>query len=413
MSVRFLHFSDIHFYAYKDNSWNLDENIKNEVYFDLKRIIESEGKTVDHILICGDIAFSGLKEEYDVATDWIEKICSLTSCMEHNVLIVPGNHDLERRHVDNSQACQFLRNKLKGKTKGFHKELVNIWGNDADKNVFMRPFSNYFAFVKKYGIDDSKIMLNKYIDINETYKICVRGINSAFLCYDPNNEDDKTEISVGEIQASILTEENVIHMSMMHHPIHWLKDGAIIEKYLDARASIQLFGHEHVSKANFEKGILKIYSGAMQPSRNEDDWLPTYNIIDMDIIGEYLSIKINSRSWTDDLIFEEMEKVEYKIPIKKERQNANRDIKHSNIMNNEHLHSEYSNVISSDNYRYAYYNIKKPLEQIKIGKNLKVLKEEDNSLDLLDIVDVIYNRLEEEGRLEELLTVINNNDYER
>lgn len=408
MAVRFLHFSDIHFYAYKDNSWNLDENIKNEVYQDLKRIMESEMKTVDHILVCGDVAFSGLKEEYEVASDWIENICLLTNCEQYNVLIVPGNHDIDRKCIDNSQACLYLRNKLKQKARGFHSEFLKIWFNEADKESLMLPLSNYYSFVKKYGVDGSNIMLDKYININDKYKIRIRGMNSAFLCYDPKDENDEKVISVGEVQANILTEDNVIHMSMMHHPIHWLKDGDIIKKYLDARTSIQLYGHEHVSKATFEENILKIYSGAMQPSRKENDWHPTFNIIDMDIVDDYLSVKINSRGWTDDLIFDEMENIEYKIPLVKERQRHNNKIKtYNDKVDTNHPHSVSSNIVNSDNFRYAYYNIKKPLDQIKIGKELNVLKDEDNLLDLLDIVDVIYDRLEEQDRLDELLTVIN------
>ena len=56
---------------------------------DLKDYYDANQTPFNHIFICGDIAFSGQKAEYDKAKDFINKICEITNCKESEVYIVP------------------------------------------------------------------------------------------------------------------------------------------------------------------------------------------------------------------------------------------------------------------------------------------------------------------------------------
>src|SRR4051812_47098129 len=96
MSLKFLHLSDIHFR--KASDFDLDKDLRNEIEEDLKRIIPKTGH-LDAILVGGDVAFSGKNEEYEVAYEWLRKVCGLIGCLEENVLTVPGNHDVERDKI--------------------------------------------------------------------------------------------------------------------------------------------------------------------------------------------------------------------------------------------------------------------------------------------------------------------------
>ena len=99
MGLKLLHISDIHFKCFKDHQFlDLDKDIQTEIEFDLRDLKKEYGK-IDIILIGGDIAFSGKEEEYQIADEWIKKICEITGCEEVNVLTVPGNHDVDRSKV--------------------------------------------------------------------------------------------------------------------------------------------------------------------------------------------------------------------------------------------------------------------------------------------------------------------------
>jgi predicted MPP superfamily phosphohydrolase len=100
MALKILHLSDIHFYSFGDNEHlDLDFDLRNELERDLTRLMDSI-KAIDVVLIGGDIAFSGKKEEYEKASVWIKSICKITNCKEENVLVVPGNHDIKRNTIN-------------------------------------------------------------------------------------------------------------------------------------------------------------------------------------------------------------------------------------------------------------------------------------------------------------------------
>lgn len=103
--VRILHLSDFHFS--QDTSLDADEVLRgvcNEV-----RQLASEGHAPDFIAITGDVAHSGKAAEYALARQWIEQrlLAVLPGFDPANLLIVPGNHDVDRSTItDESQVIQ-------------------------------------------------------------------------------------------------------------------------------------------------------------------------------------------------------------------------------------------------------------------------------------------------------------------
>ena len=87
--IRFLQISDIHF---TDKDANDDDysQMKSKFIEDIASCRASIG-AIDYVLICGDIAFSGLDNQYKIARAFIKTICDKAQCQ--SVLLVPGNHD--------------------------------------------------------------------------------------------------------------------------------------------------------------------------------------------------------------------------------------------------------------------------------------------------------------------------------
>ena len=59
---------------------------------DIKDYADAKG-CINHILISGDIANTGAKTEYEKARAFIKDLCLKCQCPEHEVYVVPGNHD--------------------------------------------------------------------------------------------------------------------------------------------------------------------------------------------------------------------------------------------------------------------------------------------------------------------------------
>ena len=97
--IRILHLSDIHFKA--ETTWDADPVLR-----DLARFIKREGEdgmAPDLVAITGDIAHAGTAEEYALARAWIEKQlwpALPDSLPRDRLLLVPGNHDVDRSKVD-------------------------------------------------------------------------------------------------------------------------------------------------------------------------------------------------------------------------------------------------------------------------------------------------------------------------
>ncbi len=89
MKVGILHLSDLHIEG--DNYLDKVDAIVNACNYDVKQISHL------YIVITGDIAKLGRKEEYDKAKDFIstlrEKVKPANSVLQIKYVIVPGNHD--------------------------------------------------------------------------------------------------------------------------------------------------------------------------------------------------------------------------------------------------------------------------------------------------------------------------------
>lgn len=60
--LSFIHLSDIHFHKYSGDAYDIDHDLRCEIIRDISYEYRKKISTIDGILICGDIAFSG--DEY-------------------------------------------------------------------------------------------------------------------------------------------------------------------------------------------------------------------------------------------------------------------------------------------------------------------------------------------------------------
>jgi len=91
-----LHLSDIHICCEGDESFDFG------VVFDplIERIKEdrkSKKIDVELVFLTGDIAFQGIKEEYDIAAEYLTRLMQEIDLPAERLFIVPGNHDVNRK----------------------------------------------------------------------------------------------------------------------------------------------------------------------------------------------------------------------------------------------------------------------------------------------------------------------------
>ncbi len=90
-SVTILHISDLQF---GDTMTDEDSGL---LEFRIPGYLKEQKINIDFLCITGDVTYSGIPSEFDLATKWINKLCSKIFQFENykpRVLLIPGNHDI-------------------------------------------------------------------------------------------------------------------------------------------------------------------------------------------------------------------------------------------------------------------------------------------------------------------------------
>lgn len=143
--LSFIHLSDIHFRTFSGDPFDIDEDLRSELIYDISHNLTKEISSIDGILVCGDIAFSGQAIEYKVAIEFLERICDLLKIEKSHIFCVPGNHDVDQNITRSSASVKALQDKLE-QTKNsteFDWQLSEMFRNTQDSSVLYSPITCY------------------------------------------------------------------------------------------------------------------------------------------------------------------------------------------------------------------------------------------------------------------------------
>lgn len=419
MTLKILHLSDIHFYSFGENEHlDLDYDLRNELESDLRQLM-SNAQPVDVLLIGGDIGFSGKKEEYEKASVWIREICSITGCKEENVLMVPGNHDIKRSSI--SPLLKRSQEILKKATSQneINKEVRFFLSDKSAYNLLTAPFEDYLDFAQKYGSipQDKYLYWEKDFPI-ENITLRVRGINSAFASNETDDENS-SKVALSEYQTILKREDNIIYLILCHHPPQWLCDGEDVDRALCARANIHLYGHMHDSKLSFENNVLKVYAGAVHPERNNGEWKPTYNILEIENTptSNYLEIKVWIREWNSvqmQFIPHEEYGFDYKSHRIEIQSNKSSHVATMDTPEDNSLHNNVEEIIEmidtkkfNPKRKLAYMYLSLPYHmQVEIATNLDLIEDTDKGLSDSEKIQNYFSRAFEQEKQAEMWDLI-------
>ena len=144
-SLTWAHLSDFHFATDKD--WARDEVVQGL----LRDLAMFAGKSepargaealgLDLILVTGDVAYSGKRDEYDRARAFFDRLASETGVDRARIFVVPGNHDIDRR-----QALPPAMRPDLGERKAFEE----VWGSaPGRRGLFASKLAAYREFAEK------------------------------------------------------------------------------------------------------------------------------------------------------------------------------------------------------------------------------------------------------------------------
>lgn len=311
--IRIVHLSDIHFgQENKDGSYEVQEDIRDGLKLDCERMRASFGNA-DAIIVTGDIAFSGLKDEYDRAGDWLDILCDAVHCERRAVQTIPGNHDIDRKKID--YAVELIHRDLRAcQADDVDGLLLKIVGNDPTKltpsaEAFFGKLDAYGEFAERYESSfqsERKPVCVKEIRFQTGHVLRFLGLTSVQVS---DGDDYPRKMVLGNNQYVFREEANVEYIIMCHHPFTWFKDESLALSRLKHRGRIMLAGHEHqpsfkkVSEGGNE--YLMLDAGATNPPGSEKRSPHCYNWVEFELLENdqtfSLSVSVHPRIWIHEL----------------------------------------------------------------------------------------------------------------
>ena len=269
MSAVFVHISDIHFGQEKDQRVHIHNDVKKQLIADARYVVKGELKAnAAAILVTGDIAYSGVTEQYTVAGAWLDALADAVGCPQNRVQMVPGNHDLDRKKT--SKGAEHLLDLIRAGGPEVYEEIIN---NPTDRAALFARFEDYERFSWGYRCElngEAKAATNLQITLAPGRSIRFIRMNSSLLCTG-KEKDDEPELVLGERQFIIDRNEGEENIVLTHHPLNWYKDSDAVKIYVESRARVLITGHEHepnvkVVEAGEDADVMMLAAGATRLS---------------------------------------------------------------------------------------------------------------------------------------------------
>lgn len=208
--IEILHLTDIHWRS--ENANDIARRLKALLEFTSKKQIKPH-----YVAITGDLTFSGKKHEFDgFEKEFLQPLCRHFDTKAGNILVVPGNHDVDRDLVSVTMLDKRSRRQ-----------------NSRDPDILKMPSSRLSAYNEH--VKPSHFQTDKFNNIRPIVggnaqtrishiagaKIGFACLNSAFEC--ANDEDKEllilTENQISEALSHI--EHCDLRIALIHHPLDW------------------------------------------------------------------------------------------------------------------------------------------------------------------------------------------------
>jgi 3',5'-cyclic AMP phosphodiesterase CpdA len=300
-----LNVSDIHFnHPACNTQMDPDRPFRTRLIQDARHRVAQLGN-VDAILVSGDVAFKGIKDEYEAAYEWLCDLAAACNCPLERVFVIPGNHDVDRDRTRRDQSVINVQRALSGVPPAEReRELRAQFTHKDTGRALLSPVDGYNEFAARFSCQiyaPEKLFWHQDLDLDEHTKLRIYGVTSTLLSGMSGQNDRKGTLYLSPLQTVLDPADGVINLLMCHHPPDWLLDHEDVDDAVNGRALVQFFGHKHRTRIHRDAHYVRFSAGAVNPDRNEPGWEPGYNFVNLSIANEgerrYLDIEAHLLVW--------------------------------------------------------------------------------------------------------------------
>lgn len=273
MKCLIVQLSDVHLHGPLDPILSRASAIAASVY---KQHIDCDATC---IVLSGDVAFSGVKAEYDEAKSLLNKIVADLQAQKQGdirLVIAPGNHD-----------CDFSRDSFPRTATIEH--LIKLGAPQIDEatvNTCTAVQDPFFSFLRDLtskefaGLD--RMSWTSELDLGGRV-IRFNCLNVAWMS-SLNERYGRLHFPTSRIRRDRNGSE--IEIFVLHHPLNWFIQGNMHDMRAELRhsADFVLTGHEHVQNATIVDDAVAGQSGFLEAGAlSSDDCVSSFNVIEIDL----------------------------------------------------------------------------------------------------------------------------------
>ena len=243
-----LHLSDLHFHTVDQaERWHsaLAEDLRRELRVD----------ALDALVLSGDIVDRGRAAGYPIAAAFIERLCREFRLPRERVVVVPGNHDVDRAAAEPAiRPLPRARRRMPGPDEfevgGKRYAIHDREGYRGRLAAFARFFADTLA--RPYPLDEAEQAL---LWVWPEPAIVVLGLSSVGeldgLRPDHATIDDRAlSRALDRLRGEAELPDDALKIAVFHHPIHSagddrLRSSAFLDRLAQAGFSLVLHGHVH------------------------------------------------------------------------------------------------------------------------------------------------------------------------
>ena len=245
-------------------------------------------------------------EEYKKAKGWLDRVYAESGLSMNSTYVVPGNHDVDRKFIaPNFPLWQSHRQIRDSVDPTVWEAVLETLIYKDPARLLLSPLNAFNSFAQGCGCATSAEQLAWCRVFEKPFadgsRVRLHGLNSAIVS---DEADWPGKLLVSRLQTSHFEETpGLVDVVMCHHPPDWLMgaDKGHVRDALRAFAPVALFGHEHSFRIQEDSSQVQLFAGAVQPSRRDRDWLPTYHILQLNTEeserGRELVVRVHTREF--------------------------------------------------------------------------------------------------------------------
>ncbi|HLO85793.1 MAG TPA: SIR2 family protein [Nostocaceae cyanobacterium] len=282
---------------------------------------------IDFIIFSGDVAYSGKKEEYEAAREYLfDPVLKATGLSTKRLFIIPGNHDLDRT------AFELLPEPILKHFEG-HEQVTSWLTNERKREHLREPFEAYRQFVRQYTHQNQPDYSSISRFVINGRRVGLLGLNSALIAGRKDKAGDINDygkLIVGECQLYDALQQmasDELRIAVLHHPLEWLAEferDRLVQLLQDSGGChILLCGHQHKSQVVQVTGTtgncVIIPAGSIYEQR---EYANGYNFVHLDLDNKRGTVYLRRWSPTKSRWIQDIEsaddsgKVSFSLPQK-------------------------------------------------------------------------------------------------